>query len=396
MRGLALEGGGARGAYHIGAVKALIEAGYEFDGFVGTSIGAVNAAILAQGDFEKALELWQSISLDRLFDEEEQRLLRMLIKKTLKIDKELPSDVRKALSKIIGGRGINTEKISSFLRQYIDEDVIRASSKDFGLVTVSLSERKPYELMLEDIPHGKLVDYIMASSTLPGFRVTTIDDRKFVDGGFYNNCPANLLINRGYDEIIAIRISITGIVPRGSLDGENIKIIERRGSLGNILHFSPENSETNIKLGYYDGLRFAHNLRGSVYYIRPVDNDRINAGLMTLDDSIVREIGRMLDIPDMPPKRMLFEKIIPRLGTYLRIGKNFDYADLIIALLEEKAKQKEIERFCVYDYDELRALAAGSPSNAKNNAKGLSIKLPINQSAAKKKAAIEILTNSLL
>ena len=63
MRGLALEGGGAKGAYHIGVMKALTEKSYVFDGFVGTSIGAINAAMLAQSDFDAALDLWMSISI---------------------------------------------------------------------------------------------------------------------------------------------------------------------------------------------------------------------------------------------------------------------------------------------------------------------------------------------
>ena len=40
MRGLVLEGGGARGCYQIGAYKALVEMGIDFDYVVGTSIGA--------------------------------------------------------------------------------------------------------------------------------------------------------------------------------------------------------------------------------------------------------------------------------------------------------------------------------------------------------------------
>ena len=57
--GLTLEGGGARGAYHIGAVKALLENGYEFGAIVGTSIGAINAAFLAQGDFDEIYKMWK-------------------------------------------------------------------------------------------------------------------------------------------------------------------------------------------------------------------------------------------------------------------------------------------------------------------------------------------------
>ena len=47
-KGLVLEGGGAKGAFQCGAIKALYDNGYTFDGVAGTSIGAINAAILAQ------------------------------------------------------------------------------------------------------------------------------------------------------------------------------------------------------------------------------------------------------------------------------------------------------------------------------------------------------------
>ena len=65
---LSLEGGGARGAYQIGAVKALFENGYKFDAIVGTSIGAINGAYIAQGDFDKIYSMWQTMSFKDLFD----------------------------------------------------------------------------------------------------------------------------------------------------------------------------------------------------------------------------------------------------------------------------------------------------------------------------------------
>ena len=65
MRGLALEGGGAKGAYHLGALKALYEAGYAFDGVVGTSIGALNGAIIVQdgGSLETLQKLWDNVKV---------------------------------------------------------------------------------------------------------------------------------------------------------------------------------------------------------------------------------------------------------------------------------------------------------------------------------------------
>src|SRR6266849_2455613 len=63
---LVLQGGGALGAYHIGAYQALQEAGYEPDWVSGISIGAINAAILVGNRPEERLarldQLWEEIS----------------------------------------------------------------------------------------------------------------------------------------------------------------------------------------------------------------------------------------------------------------------------------------------------------------------------------------------
>ena len=52
--GLVLEGGGAKGAYQIGAWKAMQEAGVKIKGIAGTSVGALNGALICMGDLEKA------------------------------------------------------------------------------------------------------------------------------------------------------------------------------------------------------------------------------------------------------------------------------------------------------------------------------------------------------
>ena len=61
VRALVLPGGGGRGAYQVGVAKALIEQGYVFDYAFGTSIGGLNAALIAQGDIRRLEELWCSM-----------------------------------------------------------------------------------------------------------------------------------------------------------------------------------------------------------------------------------------------------------------------------------------------------------------------------------------------
>ena len=59
--GLVLEGGGAKGAWQIGAWKALKEAGVKIRGVAGTSVGALNGALICMGDLERAENLWKNI-----------------------------------------------------------------------------------------------------------------------------------------------------------------------------------------------------------------------------------------------------------------------------------------------------------------------------------------------
>ena len=255
MRGLVLEGGGARGAYQIGVVKSLYENGYSFDGFVGTSIGSINAAMLAQDDFDKALEMWMNISMEQVFYEDELPVLKLADIKDFKPNLiSLLKDGINAFSKVIHNRGLHTDKMRNYLEKYIDEEKIRKSNKDFGLVTLSINERKAYEVMLDDIPSGQLINYIMASSSVPGFHLETIEGNTFIDGGIYNNCPSNLLLKKGYREILAVRI--TKIHSLHWTDDTKIKTIIPSKELGNILLFTPENCAKNIKLGYHDGLNF--------------------------------------------------------------------------------------------------------------------------------------------
>lgn len=51
--GLVFDGGGARGAYQIGAWKALEEAGVKIQAVAGTSVGALNGALVCMGDLGK-------------------------------------------------------------------------------------------------------------------------------------------------------------------------------------------------------------------------------------------------------------------------------------------------------------------------------------------------------
>ena len=65
---LVLSGGGSRGAYQCGVWQALSELGIKIDIVVGVSVGAINGAMVVQGDVVKTTNLWREMATDMVFD----------------------------------------------------------------------------------------------------------------------------------------------------------------------------------------------------------------------------------------------------------------------------------------------------------------------------------------
>lgn len=368
MYGLALEGGGVRGAFHMGAVKALLEEGYEFGGITGTSIGALNGAVIAQGDFEAGYKLWESIDAPLLFDIEEKHYRKLLDRK---IDRELIMKLAARMGEIIENKGIDTSKMRMLVESIVDERKLRESGTDFGLVTVSITDLKPLELYKEDIPSGKLVDYIMASASFPGFKSAPIEDKYYIDGGFYDNCPVNLLAQKGYREIIAVRTLGMGIVQ--NIRYRNVKVtnIFPSEDLGMMLDFNSDLIKRNLQMGYYDTMRMLKGLKGRRYYIIPEGENDIFKLLCSLPDKLVEELGKIFKVKKMPARRMLFEGVIPRLVNVMKLDASSDYMDIFIGLLEVLAEDCEVNRYRIYTFRELVSeIEACNRKKVKLNGKG--------------------------
>lgn len=344
MLGVALEGGGARGAFHVGAIKALLEEGYEIDGIVGTSIGAFNAAMVAQGDFEKCFEMWSNVTPQQLFDIEDRHMANV-INRNLNI-KTITYFSNEA-KKIITNRGIDTDNLRRVVDELIDEEKLRNSNMDFGLVTVELGPLSPIEVFKEDIPNGKIKDFIMASARYPGLKMEPLDGKAYLDGGLYDNCPVSLLAKKNYDKIIAIRLNSSRKLKHID-ESANVVEIQPSMDLGGTFIFTKDLAHRNIKLGYYDAIKAIRKLKGREYYIEPIDDDLIFSKLLELPNELIIDIGISMGLEEIPPKRMLFEFILPNLSKYFNLNKEDNYQDIIIALLENMAKEREIEKFKIY------------------------------------------------
>ena len=209
--GLVLEGGGAKGAYQIGAWKALKEAGIHVKGIAGTSVGALNGALIAMDDFEKAERIWETIRYSRVMDVDDE-LVEQLKTSGLKDIAALGlSELIPAAKKVLKDRGFDIAPLRSLIEEVVDEEKIRNSEKELYVVTYSLSDRKPMVVNVKEVPDGEIADMLMASAYLIGFRREKLGCKYYMDGGGVNNVPIDVLIEKGYKDILVFRIYGYGV-----------------------------------------------------------------------------------------------------------------------------------------------------------------------------------------
>lgn len=246
---LVLSGGGSRGAYECGVWKALADLGIKLDMVVGVSVGAINGAMIVQGDILKTDGLWRQIETDMIFD--------------VSADAKLPDFAKEFITH--GGAG--STGLQKMLKEYVDEKVVRTSGIDFGLLTVEVPSLKPHYLWLDDIPDGKLHDYIAASaSAFPAVHTYRIDDKDFIDGGMENNLPVPMAWEHGATDVIAVFLDAPGkFYPEQVTDVENLTLIKSLWNLGDFLVFDKSNSAKIIVLGYLDTMKTYGAFEGEYY-----------------------------------------------------------------------------------------------------------------------------------
>lgn len=350
MYGLVLEGGGAKGAFQIGAWKALKELGIEIQGISGTSVGALNGAIIAQDEFEKCYDIWYNMSPSKVINIDE-RIYEKLLK--FDITPDNLGYIIGHLKIILNERGLDVTPLRNLLKKYINEDIIRNSKKDLGIVTISISDLRPLEVFIENIPNGQLIDYLMASAYFPAFRMKKLHGKLYLDGGLYDNLPIRLLLSKGYKDLIAIRLYGIGITRKVRERGFNITYVTPSDDLGMTLDFTTERARRNLELGYFDTMRTFKKLKGNKYYIESKeDEDYFIQYFLNLEEEKVLMIGKILGVEDMPYRRMLFEYIIPKLGELLSIGNDEGYEEIILAMYERVAEKRRVEKFKMYSFDD--------------------------------------------
>lgn len=261
--GLVLAGGGVRGAYHVGVWRALRRLRIKISAVTGASIGAVNAAFVAQGDLALLEDLWRNINAKDIVSlpdnlEVGDNLLRI-------------TNLAKMARHIYKSAGLDVSPLEEILRARISERKVRASSMDFGITTYSLTDREEKSLFCADIPHGELIDYIMASACFPLFKTRVIGSERFIDGGVTNNMPVDMLLSRGINNIITVDVRGVGVNKSCNTAGANIISIRDKRAETGTLDFNREGIEKSIEEGYFDTLKAFCRCMGEEYSFDAAD-----------------------------------------------------------------------------------------------------------------------------
>lgn len=341
--GLVLGGGGAKGAYEIGVWKALRELEIPLIAVAGTSVGALNGAIIVQDDYDKAFELWNSISVEAVISMNKEI-------SDLEPHKKIEEIIRLIKSAINSG-GLDVTPLKKLIAMHVNEDKIRKSPMDFGIVTFSLTDRKPMAMFKEDIPEGEMVDYLLASASFPAFKPMEIGGKKFIDGAIYDNLPVSLMLQRKIYNVISVDVSGVGLVRRVKSKDLNLIQIKNSENLGPMLVFDIERAKRNIEIGYYDTMRVFGRYKGKYYYL---NDTRSN---IKLDESHIKKIYRFLGIEwdkrFSPQNRFIIYKLLRVLRNYSSERKIRNTDGIISAAAEISAEVMGIERCREYSLNEL-------------------------------------------
>lgn len=268
---LVFSGGGSRGAYEIGVWKALNELDIKIDMVFGTSVGSINGALFAQGDLDAAEKLWYELETNMVFDLSDDDYSFKDSMEKINIGGMSADEVFGYAKEIVLHGGAGTSGLASLMDTYFDEGKVRSSGMDYGLVTTKFPSMRGAFLYADDIPEGQLGDYIMASaSCFPAVRKCSIGDESYIDGGYSDNLPVEMALNREATTIIAVDLQALGTIRKSTIDEAREKcdefhMIKSPADLGNFLVFDTENSKRIMTLGYLDTMRHFGRYDGSRY-----------------------------------------------------------------------------------------------------------------------------------
>lgn len=263
--GLVLGGGGAKGSYQVGAWKALRELKITPTAVSGTSVGALNGGLVVQNEFEAAKEMWETIQT----------------KDILNLPQDTPFETYEANEWLQHARlltrsalrsvGIDTTPLKELISKKLSPAKLVASPIDFYLVTTNALGFSEVVINKKEVSEEELPQWFLASASFfPAMAACKINGDYYIDGGYRNNVPQDVLEKPDITDLIVIDVSGPGF-------NKNIKPIlaypiihlKSKWGLGSVLLFETERAKWNMELGYLEMMKALGYLEGERYSFLP-------------------------------------------------------------------------------------------------------------------------------
>ena len=265
--GLVFAGGGGKGAYEVGVWRALekFDLTKTITHVSGTSVGALNAALFAQGDCLLAEDVWRKIDQDIVLTPAYLKNTNMLIQILAGIDKiGLKNFTKKSANHFfsnIKNQGLFSRKgLSLIIDTYVDLKAISSSSvityaACFNKKTLAIEYFK-----LNALNDEKIKSILLATSAIPVvFDSITIDNQEYFDGGLGDNIPIKPLYDAGVKTIFVVNLNASKTIDSNLFPDTTLFEITPQKSLGSFiegtLNFNPSSLEQKMLSGYEDAMR---------------------------------------------------------------------------------------------------------------------------------------------
>lgn len=342
--GLVMSGGGAKGAFQVGAIKALSELGVKVDGIAGASIGALNGAIVASAPSfadaaERLEEVWQTLAHLELFKLHPRfpAYLALLAGTGLTLKggafnnfllRHLLIDSASSRANEGSMGAFSTGPLQELLDKYLDSDSLNAglplyvsAYRDQGsesltrvvMAELGFKENPDSEFFhVQSFPPEDQKTILLASAAIPLlFETKEINGKHYSDGGqggwqrVQGNTPITPLIDAGFSHIIVTHLIDGSLWSRRNFPDTTIIEIRPRGQLSDsmldIVGFHPDKIEAWIQKGYEDthacwerirkSIESVNNLRMSTTALASSE-ETYNSLAAETDDAMARIKGR--------------------------------------------------------------------------------------------------------
>ncbi|MBR2411104.1 MAG: patatin-like phospholipase family protein [Clostridia bacterium] len=254
-KAIVFAGGGSKGAYQLGAWKALNELGEEFSVATGTSIGSINAAFYVQKDFSEAEKMWNEVTAGDImanginFDVSFEGIVSQK-------DNIIPF-----LKNYLNSKSVDNTPFINMIHRYFKPEKFFSSEIDFALMTVLYKGMRedftPVEIKKSDMAEKpeEAWKWISAScACFPVFPPAEIDGNHYIDGGFYDNIPIASAIKLGAQKVVCVDLN-TENNHEGYLRHPDVTYIRPSKDLGSFLNFERNVLDRSIRLGYNDTMK---------------------------------------------------------------------------------------------------------------------------------------------